>query len=433
MRPMKDSGVEWIGKIPENWNVGRLKNIGETTIGLTYSPKDVVDSGILVLRSSNVQNGKISLLDNVYVSKSLKIPEKLFVKEGDILICSRNGSRKLIGKCAVIDKNIEECSFGAFMTIFRSKFNNYVYHIFNSDIFSFHIGTFLTSTINQLTNSNLNSIQIPLPPIPEQTHIASFLDKKCAAIDSAIEKQRASIDKLKEYRQAVITEAVTKGLNPDVPMKDSGVEWIGEIPEEWDVTKVSMLYNVILGKMLSNNPSDEFDSLENYLCAANLKWDGIRIDEVKRMWFSETEKSRYLLTKGDIVVTEGGDIGVSSEYLGEASPCYIQNAVHKVTAKDKSASNKLFYYWMCAVKNSGYLDLICNKATIAHYTKEKLCTTPVLAIPIKEQTEIAAYLDEKCSSIDETVSGKEKLIEKLEEYKKSLIYEAVTGKIEITA
>ncbi|UUX91927.1 restriction endonuclease subunit S [Methanoplanus endosymbiosus] len=430
MRSMKDSGVEWIGEIPEYWNLRKLSHL-LTSIGSGTTPKNKVDyykGDISWLNTGDLNDGQISQIKKTVSELAVKDYSALKIYPENSVVIAMYGAT--IGKLGIITSPTTTNQACCVMTCGTELIPLYLYY----SLFGMRPYILTLAYGAGQPNISANTIRflpILLPSLNEQTRIASFLDKKCAAIDSAIKNQRASIDKLKEYRQAVITEAVTKGLNPDVPMKDSGVEWIGEIPEKWDVTKVSMLYNVILGKMLSNNPSDEFDSLENYLCAANLKWDGIRIDEVKRMWFSETEKSRYLLTKGDIVVTEGGDIGVSSEYLGEASPCYIQNAVHKVTAKDKSASNKLFYYWMCAVKNSGYLDLICNKATIAHYTKEKLSTTPVLAIPIKEQTEIAAYLDKKCSVIDKTVSGKEKLIEKLEEYKKSLIYEAVTGKIEV--
>ncbi|EHQ34731.1 restriction endonuclease subunit S [Methanoplanus limicola] len=441
MRTMKDSGIEWIGKIPEDWNVFTLKRVFSERNGGAWGEEAKGNDGDLIcirVADFNFSNLKISI-KNEYTKRNYpkNIIDKLLLKPGDILIeKSGGGDLTPVGRVVIFLEDFPAiyANFIEKLKVNREHYPMYVEYLlstlYNTTISLKYIKQ-TTGIQNLDISAFLSKENVALPNINEQTRIASFLDKKCAAIDSAIENQRASIDKLKEYRQSVITEAVTKGLNPDVPMKDSGVEWIGEIPEGWDVTKVSMLYNVVLGKMLSNNPSDESDTLENYLCAANLKWDGIRVDEVKRMWFSKTEKSRYLLNKGDIVVTEGGDIGVSSEYLGEASPCYIQNAVHKVTAKDKNASNKLFYYWMGAVKNSGYLDLICNKATIAHYTKEKLCTTPVLAIPIKEQTEITGYLDEKCTAIDEAVSGKEKLIEKLEEYKKSLIYEAVTGKIEI--
>ncbi len=205
----KDSGIEWLGEVPEGWEVKRLRFVGKAVLGLTYSPADVVDEaqGTLVLRSSNVQGGKISLEDNVYVRS--EIPEKLRTRIGDILICSRNGSRALIGKNAKIDSHVTGVTFGAFMTIFRSHFSEYLYYVFNSTLFDFQSGAFLTSTINQLTVNNLNNFEVPIPSKEEQTAIAIYLDRETAKIDSLAEKVEAAITRLQEYRTAMITAAVT--------------------------------------------------------------------------------------------------------------------------------------------------------------------------------------------------------------------------------
>ncbi|MFI3184621.1 MAG: restriction endonuclease subunit S, partial [Methylococcaceae bacterium] len=148
--PMKSSGIEWLGDVPEHWEVKRLKYVGKAFGGLIYAPSEVVDegNGTLVLRSSNVQNGRIVFDDNVYVTTT--IPEKIVTQSGDILVCSRNGSRALIGKNAMIDDDSSGVTFGAFMMVFRSENNNYISHVFNSQLFKFQSGAFLTATINQL-------------------------------------------------------------------------------------------------------------------------------------------------------------------------------------------------------------------------------------------------------------------------------------------
>ena len=204
---MKDSGIEWIGEIPKAWEVRKLKSIGDTIIGLTYSPEDVTDNGVLVLRSSNVQNGKIVLSDNVFVNKEIK--DKLITQVGDILICSRNGSKSLIGKSALITESIAGNTFGAFMTVFRTKHYKFVYYALNSSIFSYYIGSFLTSTINQLTTENLKNIKIALPSSIEQQQIVDFLDEKCSKIDQTIEQKQVLIQQLEEYKQSLIYECVT--------------------------------------------------------------------------------------------------------------------------------------------------------------------------------------------------------------------------------
>ena len=204
---MKDSGIEWIGEIPKAWEVRKLKSIGDTIIGLTYSPEDVTDNGVLVLRSSNVQNGKIVLSDNVFVNKEIK--DKLITQVGDILICSGNGSKSLIGKSALITESIAGNTFGAFMTVFRTKHYKFVYYALNSSIFSYYIGSFLTSTINQLTTENLKNIKIALPSSIEQQQIVDFLDEKCSKIDQTIEQKQVLIQQLEEYKQSLIYECVT--------------------------------------------------------------------------------------------------------------------------------------------------------------------------------------------------------------------------------
>lgn len=207
---MKDSGVEWIGEIPIHWNLIKMKHKGDVIIGLSYSPEDIVDEGegILVMRSSNVQEGKPSFLDNVYVSS--KIPNKLLLKKGDILICSRNGSRRLIGKNCMITENEEGMTFGVFMTIYRSNYSRFMYWLLNSPIFESQSGLFLTSTINQLTVSTLQNMILPfVEDKEEQNQIVSFLDSKTKEIDDMISLEQTKIDLLKEYRQSLISEVVS--------------------------------------------------------------------------------------------------------------------------------------------------------------------------------------------------------------------------------
>jgi len=207
--PMKDSGVEWLGEIAEHWEIKKLKHIGESIIGLTYSPNNIVDEheGTLVLRSSNLQDGGLYYGDNVYVNSA--IPNKLITKNGDIVICSRNGSRKLIGKNAMIDKQSAGVSFGAFTSVFRSKQNPFVFYILNSSLFKYQSGRFMTTTINQLTTGTLNEFQIALPLASEQSEIVNYLDDKTSKIDTLVIKATKAIELLKERRTALISAVVT--------------------------------------------------------------------------------------------------------------------------------------------------------------------------------------------------------------------------------
>lgn len=205
----KNSGVEWLGDVPDHWKIVRLKFLGESFIGLTYSPVELVDKneGIFVLRSSNIQNGKFTTEDNVYVNK--EIPEKLILKNGDILLCSRNGSAELIGKNILIDEQSAGNTFGAFMTVFRSKLNYYLYYFFNSNVFKSQTSLFATSTINQLTNSILSNLTIAYPEsLDEQKRIIEHIKTETATIDTAIAKAEREIELIREYKEAMIAEAV---------------------------------------------------------------------------------------------------------------------------------------------------------------------------------------------------------------------------------
>ena len=207
---MKDSGIDWIGKIPEKWEIKKLKYLGAARNGLTYSPDDQVDEdeGILVLRSSNIQNGKLSFDDNVYVN--MKIPKEIILEKNDLLICSRNGSRNLIGKNTLIDEKTAGQTYGAFMCVYRSKYNKFIHYILNSDIFTYYLSSFLTSTINQLTNANLYSIKIPFTyDIKEQEEIVNYLDKKCEQIDCLVKSKQEQIEKMEQYKKSLIYEYVT--------------------------------------------------------------------------------------------------------------------------------------------------------------------------------------------------------------------------------
>lgn len=206
--PMRDSGIEWIGQIPEHWAVKRIKYVGKAENGLTYAPNDICDDteGTLVLRSSNIQNGKLAFDDNVFVRA---VPDSLKVRKGDIIICSRNGSASLVGKSALVEEDIDAC-FGAFMMRFRSNLNSKYIHFLLTAAISHYKQLFTTTTINQLTIGLINNIAMPLiENITEQKVVVDYLDKKCADIDSAIKLLNDYVEQLKVYKTALISEAVT--------------------------------------------------------------------------------------------------------------------------------------------------------------------------------------------------------------------------------
>lgn len=417
---MKDSGVEWIGKMPRHWNTLRLQKIyrikkdiagtaGHTVLSVTQhgiKPKNMDSKGQFALDYSKYQ----------------------LVKSGDFVM---NHMDLLTGWVDIskydgvtspdyrVFTSIANCQNTFFKYIFQFCYMNRVFYGLGQGVAD--VGRW------RLPADMFRKFMLPVPPLSEQTAIAAYLDEKCATIDAIIAEAKASIEEYKSWKSSVIFEAVTKGLNPNAEMKDSGVEWIGEIPKGWEVSAVKRHYSITLGKMLESVPQSNDATLENYMCASNVKWGGIDTTTNRQMWFSPIEKEEYLLKEGDLLVMEGGSAGTSTIYRGEYAPCYMQNSVNRCRSKDGSLTHFL-YYWMFLVYHSGHVESACNRATIMHLTKEKLGRIPFVYVPEEEQASIVSYLDRKCSLIDGVILEKEELIRELENYKRSLIFEVVTGK-----
>jgi type I restriction enzyme S subunit len=207
--PLKPSGVDWLGDIPAHWEACRLKFFSDALIGLTYAPSDVseVGTGTPVLRAMNVKNGIIVTDDLLFVE--MEVPRRVLLEFGDILICSRNGSAHLVGKNALISDDQAGYAFGAFMTRLRSSYSHFIYHALNSNVFKAQMASFSTTTINQLTISQLENTIVPLPPLPEQRAIAGFLDQTLARTAKLSAEADRAVALLLERRAALISAAVT--------------------------------------------------------------------------------------------------------------------------------------------------------------------------------------------------------------------------------
>ena len=207
--------------------------------------------------------------------------------------------------------------------------------------------------------------------------------------------------------------------------KESGIEWLGEVPKHWKVSLLKRRYQVTLGKMLKSKQTSPNETEEFYLRAANIHWRGVDTTDVKRMWFTEVEKKKLKLCKGDLLVSEGGDVGRSALWNDEIGGCYIQNSINRIRAQE-DADTRFLFYWMYFIKHADYIDMICNKATIAHFTVEKVEATPCVYPPLEEQKRIAAFLDKETTKIDTLIDKQEQLITLLVEKRQAIISHAVT-------
>jgi len=427
----KDSGIEWIGEIPEHWEVKRLKYIGDSIIGITYSPKEVVqEGGTLVLRSSNIQNGKLSLKDTVYINKV--IPERLETRIGDILICSRNGSRRLIGKNITIDEKTEGETFGAFMTVFRTEQYEFISKYFNSQVFSGQSGLFLTSTINQLTVNTLNNFYTALPPKKEQDLIAKYLDKKTNEIDSLIEQKKRLLKFYKDESKVIINIAITKGIIPEIELKFSGIDWLGNIPKHWGISKLKYLLEVKDGTHDTPNYVVESEDSFPLITSKDLKTGIIKFAECKyisREDYLEINK-RSNVFRDDIIMPMIGTVG-GAVIVRTERPFSIKNvALFKTSVR---SVNELYIKYLLDsdfVKQQFELE---SRGGVQDFVSLSLLKNIIVFnISLEEQTKIGNHIENELKKINAKAKKTKKLISFLEEYKTVLISDVVTGKLKVT-
>ena len=275
-----------------------------------------------------------------------------------------------------------------------------------------------------VTREMFNGVSTPVPPLAKQKKIGEFLDQKCAQIDALILNQERQIEKLKQYKQALITEVVTKGLDPTVPMKDSGVEWIGEIPQGWKVAQTKSLFYIIAGATPDSGVKDFWDGEITWITPADYKTEDIFVNSGRRniSVLGLNSCSTVIIPKDNIIFSKRAPIGLVA--INTTDLCTNQGCLSCVSKANLSI--KYFYYQM-SVKTE-YYELFGSGTTFKEISAQKFGAFK-LAIPsISEQGRIADYLDKKCADIDRLIEIKNNKIEKLNEYKKSLIYEYVTGK-----
>ena len=424
MRDMRESGVEWIGAVPTTWQtltIGSLFKVRNEKVNDTdYPPLSVTKSGI-VPQMENV--AKTDANDN-----------RKMVLTNDFVINSRSDRKQSCG-VSPLDGSVSLIN----TVLYPSKgapivpaYLNYLLknHGFAEEFYRWGHG--IVADLWTTRWQEMKNILLPVPSVDEQQSIFDSISVESQKVDALITNVQAQIEKLKAYKQSLITEVVTKGLDPSVPMKDSGVEWIGKIPEHWKISRIGRHANVILGKMLCSTQLTTEHTLEKYYCAANIHFDGVDLSVSKEMWFNEAEKQQYLVCAGDLLVVEGGaGAGGCAIIQNTETPMYIQNSI-MILRQQGTFDVRYFRYLLESLVKRGYVDLVCNKATIPHFTKDKLSSVPYPILPTQEQCDISDYLDKKCSQIDQLIAIKQKKMDKLSEYKKSLIYEYATGKKEVS-
>ncbi|MEQ2511685.1 restriction endonuclease subunit S [Faecousia sp. CLA-AA-H192] len=429
MREMRDSGIEWVGQIPKGWELRRAKTL--------FTQSNSKGNKIEVLLSPTQKYGVVpqSQLEGVVqVKEDTDLQMFKTIHKGDFVISLRSFQ-------GGFEYSLYEgvCS-PAYQVFYPTSpiCDTYYRYLFKSQSF---ISKMNNLTVGIREGKNIQYIdfansQIPVPPIAEQERIAAFLDAECAKIDAVLEKTRASIEEYKKLKQAVITQAVTKGIRGDRPMKDSGIEWIGDIPAEWRKTQLrhcaAIKSGITLGKKY-----EKTDSLVErpYLRVANVQDGYVDLSVLTTIKVTQDEDLKYRLHAGDVLMTEGGDrdkLGRGCVWHGEIEPCLHQNHIFAVqTSKDTLLPEFLEYLTVSDVGRS-YFDVTAIKTTNLACTSSSKVLAFTIPLPsVEEQAEIVEALNTKCAGIDALIAKKQQYLTEIENYKKSLIYEYVTGKKEV--
>ena len=410
MQEMKDSGISWVGEIPTNWTIGRIGGLyslrNQKVSDKDYEPLSVTMKGVLPQLET--------------AAKTNDGDNRKLVKRGDFAINSRSDRR---GSCGIADRDGSVSLINTILkprNLMNAKYYNWLFHtpMFADEFYKWGHGI-----VDDLWSTNweeMKKIQIPIPALDEQQKIADFLDIECGKIDGLKADIQAQIDTLEQYKRSVITEAVTHGLNPSVPMRDSGAGWMPLIPLHWKADKLKFH---LRQRGIKNQIDKQVLSLyrEYGIVPKDSRDDNHNVTS------EDVSDYRYVRV-GDFVVNKmkawQGSVAVSN-YEGIVSPAYF---VYEFS--DDLINKRYFHYLMRNKTYATEFRRLSGGIREGQWDlpSEALNNTIILLPPLDEQQEIADYLDNKCAEIEQIIADKKSQIETLDGYKKSLIYEYVTGK-----
>ena len=415
MREMKDSGIDWIGTIPQDWQLSKIGSLytqrNEKVSDKDYQPLSVTMQGILPQLAT--------------AAKTNDGGNRKLVRVGDFAINSRSDRR---GSCGISPLDGSVSLINIILTPRTAMHPGYYNWLFHTTLFAdefYKWGHGIVADLWTTRWQEMKSITVPVPEYAEQERIAAFLDAECAEIDAVLEKTRASIEEYKKLKQAVITQAVTKGIRGDRPMKDSGIEWIGDIPAEWDVVRIKNLFDYRNERNFK--PLEEVNLISLYTDKGVVQH--CDLDETTGNKASNADGYK-LVYENDIVVNIilcwMGAIGRSA-YCGVTSPAYD-------VYSPKQGINSKFYHYL--FRTNGFSGDCYKVGRGIMAMRWRTYSDQFRAIKVvfpsqSEQEEIIKYLDEKCAGIDALITKKQQYLTEIENYKKSLIYEYVTGKKEV--
>lgn len=428
----KDSGVDWIGEVPEGWEVSRIKRLPRNEYrsfvdGDWIESPYITENGIRLIQTGNIGIGKYREQGYRYIS------EETFYKlncteiyPNDVLVCRL---AEPVGRACLAPKLNEKMITSVDVCILRPKRcydRRYIVYFLSFKGYLEEVSIVARgSTRQRISRTQLGNVECLVPPLTEQISIANFLDQKTAEIDSLIADKEKMVQLLQEMRQAIISEAVTKGLDKNVKMKDSGVEWIGEIPEHWEICTFRRFCNLQQGLQIAQS--------ERFYAPGSNRYEYITIKSIhqgednKLKEYVENPSPRVICNEDDVLLARTGATGiVISGYTG-----VFHNNFFKINFDHRKIHMEYLVNYLSQPLIQHYLKTVAGTTTVPDLNHGDFLNTPSILPPLSEQKMIIVYIKKISSHIEMIIKRNEEQIEKLHEYRQSLISEAVTGKIDV--
>ena len=433
-RKMKDSGIEWIGEIPEGWEIVPVRSCFDE---VRTKNTDGQEQNALQFKSGNIiskTNFNASMDDYVadtITNYTVVLPDTVMINGLNL-----NYDFKSLRVALVKEKGVIT---SAYLAIFPDRkkispqYATYLFKGYETKMAFHNMGAGIRKTLGYKEFKNQPLL---LPSEKEQNKISAYLDSKCSHIDIMLSKIHSSIEEYKKLKQTVITQAVTKGVHGKREMKDSGVEWIGEIPKEWRKTQLRHCATIKSGITLGKSYSKDTVLIERpYLRVANVQGGYVDLNDLATIEVTPDEDLKYRLHSGDVLMTEGGDrdkLGRGCVWHGEIEPCLHQNHVFAVQTNESILLPEFLEYLTASDVGRSYFDITAIKTTnLACTSSSKVLAFTIPLPPVEEQIEIVSFIKKRSLELNKLIMKKELLVQELESYKKSLIYEVVTGKREV--
>ncbi|WP_280122608.1 restriction endonuclease subunit S [Duncaniella muricolitica] len=396
--------------IPESWQWVKIDEIASSNIGLTYSPQDIVDDGVPVYRSNNIRDNKICLDDIVYVS--CPILEKQYLNNGDLLICARNGSRRLVGKNVIIENLERPTSFGAFMAVCRSCYNPWIKLLLDSAYFNSYLDESNSTAINQITQKMLLDFILPLPPKEEQSRIISAFHSIVGVIDGIDQSKKNLSESIANLKSKILDLAMQGKLVPQDPADEPAAEMLRRvnpkakiitdnphswnIPNTWTWCQLGDIFQHNTGKALNSSNRDGIEY--EYITTSNVYWNRFELDDLKKMPFKKNELEKCTVRHGDLLVCEGGDVGRAAIWNLDRN-IMIQNHLHRLRPIANEIHIPLYYHVFRHYKDK---DLIGGKGiALQGFSSKSLHQLAIPLPPYNEQKRIVAKIEELYSVLDQ--------------------------------